>query len=116
MCACVAHASAPIWSFDRNVCAIWNYVYVDVYFLFDRCTRRQKPNVVSFFPAQPVLAGNATQDQLRAFHKVRDDFRSDASKDALYLVVVGIGAFVSTYVFMLIVRIYCVISHCHHGL
>lgn len=69
-----------------------------------------------FFVAQPVLAGNATQDQLRAFHKVRDDFRSDASKDALYLVVVGIGAFVSTYVFMLIVRIYCVISHCHHGL
>lgn len=55
--------------------------------------------------ARPVLAGRPTLEQIQAFHAAQIDFRSQASKDAIYLVSIGIGAFLSSYTFMLIVRL-----------
>jgi len=57
------------------------------------------------FAARPVLAGHPTLEQIQAFHAAQADFRSQASKDALYLVFIGISAFLSNYAFMLIVRL-----------
>jgi len=54
--------------------------------------------------AGPVIAGNATPDQIQAFQRARDDFRSQAAYDSLYLAIVGLGVFTMTYMFMLIVR------------
>jgi hypothetical protein len=68
------------------------------------------------FTAQPVIAGHATPEQIQSFHEVQADFRSQASEDALYLVIIGIGAFVSTYAFMLIVRSLPFVAHCLYEL
>jgi hypothetical protein len=57
------------------------------------------------FAARPVLAGHPTPEEIQAFHATQADFRSQASKDSLYLVCIGIGAFLSSYAFMLIVRL-----------
>ena len=54
--------------------------------------------------AMATKLGNATPDQIQAFQRSRDDFRSQAADDSLYLAIVGLGVFVMTYTFMLIVR------------
>lgn len=55
--------------------------------------------------AQAINAGNPTAEQLAAFHAAQADFRHESSLDALYLVIIGVGTFVMTYVYMIIVSL-----------
>lgn len=57
----------------------------------------------SYHTASPVRNGTATPDQLIAFRDAQSSFRTTASHDALYLVLIGLGACIATYIYMLIV-------------
>lgn len=60
------------------------------------------PNRLAY-SAAPIQAGNPTPEQQAAFNIAKNHFRSQASNDALYLVYIGIGAFVLSYFFMSVV-------------
>ncbi|KAF8321282.1 P-loop containing nucleoside triphosphate hydrolase protein [Clavulina sp. PMI_390] len=67
--------------------------------LFGRLTN----SFVNFgITAGPVIAGTATADQKAAFGAAQAAFRHEASMDALYLVLIGLGAGLATYVYMII--------------
>lgn len=44
----------------------------------------------------------ATPEIIQAFEDARNHFRTEAAKDASYLVYIGIGMFITTYGYMLI--------------
>ncbi|PVF95031.1 putative Leptomycin B resistance protein pmd1 [Serendipita vermifera] len=50
--------------------------------------------------AQNAFQGGATPEELQALAQAADHFKSVASKDALYLVFIGIGMLVTTYIYM----------------